>query len=510
MIYSRSKNKWLEGKVTQIDGEGVDEWLVVKYGQNNKKIKRIQRNCADIKPIPPDHPSFFVKGSFCSILSPELSIWCDGEVIDIFHDEQGEWLKVKYNENGTDVVCDIQRYSNDIKLLTEKQKIKNADNGLITDQNFDDWQQYFSIDEMDYDKSWNINTDKDINYKFSKNNCFVDGNDKCTQIIKDLEHPLHNMACAYHKCIQYLVYGYFSLNYDNHCTPMDVQNLCAKYLGFGPFLFEIGFELMSRQGDMTNAILSFEAYIKDDRKLSITNKSDAFKHLGRCHADNEDDDSAIIAYLECNRLNENDLDALIALGLAYTNQVDEEKALKYLKQFIVKHPDYTKLADMDKGNKSDHQHVACMFNKALEINENDIDLHIVLGILYNISSEFDTAAKHFDKATKLKSDDASLWNKLGATLANGGKPKEAIDAYLKALKLRPNYTRVSSNLGISYANINKQEEACKAYLFGLKLNPSSLHIWNCLRMSLISFGRFDLSQLCDQRNVELFREHFEF
>ena len=43
----------------------------------------------------------------------------------------------------------------------------------------------------------------------------------------------------------------------------------------------------------------------------------------------------------------------------------------------------------------------------------DADVCIVLGVLYNLSREFDEARASFKTALKLKPQDYSLWNKLG-------------------------------------------------------------------------------------------------
>ena len=49
-LYSRSKEKWYEGEIVDVfnDKQTNAEWLMVRYGP---KKKRVQRFCADIKPI---------------------------------------------------------------------------------------------------------------------------------------------------------------------------------------------------------------------------------------------------------------------------------------------------------------------------------------------------------------------------------------------------------------------------------------------------------------------------
>eukprot|EP01084_Bolivina_argentea_P197595 338587_1 len=135
LIYSRLKSKWFDGTIMEIYDEKHEEWLVVEYGPNAKTTKKIQRNCADIKPLPLDHPSYFKVGSICQIYSHLIADWCKGEVIEIYFDNEGEWLKVQYTQHDEINVCDIQRYCKDLKLLinTQSQEIMQQKEPNITD-----------------------------------------------------------------------------------------------------------------------------------------------------------------------------------------------------------------------------------------------------------------------------------------------------------------------------------------------------------------------------------------
>lgn len=70
-----------------------------------------------------------------------------------------------------------------------------------------------------------------------------------------------------------------------------------------------------------------------------------------------------------------------------------------------------------------------LFNEAVRMSPEDADVHIVLGVLYNLSREYDKAISSFQHALKLKPRDYSLWNKLGATQANSVQSADAIHAY---------------------------------------------------------------------------------
>lgn len=295
--------------------------------------------------------------------------------------------------------------------------------------------------------------------------------------------------------------------------PVALIPIIVEYLN----LFDGGVRLM-KEGHLSEAILLFEDFVR-----SKPERSEAWRYLGLCHTDNENEDGAISAFLKCNNLDPYDLDALLHLGVSYTNEIDSGRALRYLRRWIVHHPDYSSLAeenDLQQGtgtliasdafeNQQEHQKVVTLFNRALDINAMDSDLHIVLGVLYNITSEFDIAENHFKKAIECKPHDASLWNKLGATQANGGKSEDAIQAYTKALQMKPNYVRALSNMGIAFANLDKHQEACQSYLMSLKLNPAAVAVWDYLKMSLLAANRLDLVDLCQQKDVKLFEDDFD-
>lgn len=75
--------------------------------------------------------------------------------------------------------------------------------------------------------------------------------------------------------------------------------------------------------------------------------------------------------------------------------------------------------------------VARLFTEASQISPEDADIHVVLGVLYNLSREYDKAISSLETALKLKPQDYSLWNKLGATQANSVQSADAILAYQK-------------------------------------------------------------------------------
>jgi tetratricopeptide (TPR) repeat protein len=56
--------------------------------------------------------------------------------------------------------------------------------------------------------------------------------------------------------------------------------------------------------------------------------------------------------------------------------------------------------------------VAELFHAAAAHDPMDADVHTVLGVLYNISREYDKAVEAFRTALQLRPNDYSLWNKV--------------------------------------------------------------------------------------------------
>lgn len=92
-----------------------------------------------------------------------------------------------------------------------------------------------------------------------------------------------------------------------------------------------------------------------------------------------------------------------------------------------------------------------------------------LGVLFNISREYDKAIDCFKTGIQARPDSALLWNKLGATLANSGKSGEATEAYRNALQLRPGFIRCRYNLGISCINLKVYRSAVEHFLTALNM-----------------------------------------
>ncbi|XP_071692976.1 peroxisome biogenesis protein 5-like isoform X2 [Rutidosis leptorrhynchoides] len=254
-----------------------------------------------------------------------------------------------------------------------------------------------------------------------------------------------------------------------------------------------------RKGLLSEAVLALEAEV-----LKNPDNAEGWRLLGVAHAENDDDQQATASMMRAQEADPTNLEVLLALGVSHTNELEQQAALKYLYSWLQNHPMYGKIAPPELSHSLYYADVARTFNEAAVMSH----VHIVLGVLYNLSREYDKAIESFQTALKLKPRDYSLWNKLGATQANSVQSADAIYAYQQALDLKPNYVRAWANMGISYANQGMYEDSIRYYVRALAMNPKADNAWQYLRISLSCASRNDMIEACDSRNLDVLQKEF--
>lgn len=271
-------------------------------------------------------------------------------------------------------------------------------------------------------------------------------------------------------------------------------------------------EELHRQGDLFGAIEALEEALKRNET------SEGWRRLGSILAEADDDERAIDCYTRAVRADSHDLQSLLNLGVSYTNELDKVRALVYLRHWIASHPVYANVLPnheiQDYSFHMLHTDVMNAVNRIQE-SENESDVDMIRGVLFHLVEDYQHAISSFRRAVKKNPNDYTSWNKLGATHANCRESDKAIECYRRALKIRPNYLRAWVNLGIAYANLHKNQEAVVVFLRVLSMAKNVKgkvlnHVWNYLSLSLSFMGRDDLVKLCEERNVEAFRPHFQF
>ncbi len=58
--------------------------------------------------------------------------------------------------------------------------------------------------------------------------------------------------------------------------------------------------------------------------------------------------------------------------------------------------------------------------------------------------------------------------------------------------------------------LREYEKAAQYFLGALNMHPDAKHIWTNLQMVFMSMGRDDLVEKSTQRNIQMFRDEFDF
>ncbi|XP_044525499.1 PEX5-related protein [Gracilinanus agilis] len=296
-----------------------------------------------------------------------------------------------------------------------------------------------------------------------------------------------------------------------------------------PGAFEEGLKRL-KEGDLPVTILFMEAAILQD-----PGDAEAWQFLGVTQAENENEQAAIVALQRCLELQPNNLKALMALAVSYTNTGHQQDACSTLKNWIRQNPKYKYLVKNKKASpgptrrmskspvdSSVLEGVKELYLEAAHQNGEmiDPDLQTGLGVLFHLSGEFSRAIDAFNAALTVRPEDYSLWNRLGATLANGDRSEEAVEAYTRALEIQPGFIRSRYNLGISCINLGAYREAVSNFLTALSLQRKSRNqqqvphpaisgnIWAALRIALSMMDQPELFQAANLGDLDVLLRAF--
>jgi len=155
--------------------------------------------------------------------------------------------------------------------------------------------------------------------------------------------------------------------------------------------------------------------------------------------------------------------------------------------------------------KNDFINAAVSFQKSLEINSKQADVHYKLGIIHD-SQELDGAGQYYTIAMQLDPDFSAIDNNLASLLVRSTIFFESFQKYVAENNINPDdpkYSELYFNLGRIFDIKGDLESAVNCYIIVIKHNPEDLRVNYRLGFLYDIKGLLDESINCLLKTIEL-------
>ncbi|MEM9275243.1 MAG: tetratricopeptide repeat protein [Cyanobacteria bacterium P01_F01_bin.143] len=234
---------------------------------------------------------------------------------------------------------------------------------------------------------------------------------------------------------------------------------------------ELGIALR-KQGELEEAIANHQKAIQLN-----PNYANAYNNLGNALADQGRLDDAIANYEKSIELNPNASNAYFLRGITLMEMQFpsfERKLNKVELEELTK----VKLIEATQGKLDE---VLTSFQKSIEINPNDADVHLMLGVTFFLQGKLEEAIVSFQKSIEINPNEDSTYQALGVALRQQGKLGEALTIFQKAILINPNNEEAYNGLGLTLQEQDKLEESIEEYQRALDINPEYITAQNNIK-----------------------------
>jgi peroxin-5 len=155
-------------------------------------------------------------------------------------------------------------------------------------------------------------------------------------------------------------------------------------------------ENVSVHRNLTESILALEAAVQKN-----PSNAQSWKHLGLRQQENENEEAALAALGYSVALDPSVLESWLGLSVSYTNEGRFSDSYQALESWIKNNPKYEHLIGPSTAPPSHDRLVEILMRAArMNISQQDLDpdVQIALGVLFNISREFEKAVDCFEAA----------------------------------------------------------------------------------------------------------------
>lgn len=161
-------------------------------------------------------------------------------------------------------------------------------------------------------------------------------------------------------------------------------------------------------------------------------------------------------------------------------------------------------AMMDKG---DYAGVVENLSIVAEVEPDNAEVHLHLGMAYAAMDRPDDAIRHLAMARRNAPDDIEITMQLAAALAGRGDVDEAVDLFADAALLAPGDPRTHANLGAALAQRGDTEAAIEHFREALRVDPGFAFAHYNLGLALEGIGRDDEAAAHYRRVLQIEPDH---
>ena len=144
-----------------------------------------------------------------------------------------------------------------------------------------------------------------------------------------------------------------------------------------------------------------------------------------------------------------------------------------------------------------------LYSQVLKINQNHVDAHNNLGVIFKNLGENEKAIDCYEKAIAINPNYVNAHNNLGLVFKNLGENEKAIDCYEKAIAINPNYVDAYNNLGIIFDKLGQNQKAIDCYEKAITINPNHSNAHNNLGVILKKIGQNQKAIDCYEKVIAI-------
>jgi len=201
-----------------------------------------------------------------------------------------------------------------------------------------------------------------------------------------------------------------------------------------------------------------------------------------------------IAYLEgLRRQRRGQAEIALALGKLWDAKKDSARAEALYREALQADPGESepasRLFEILK-TRGEQSTLLPVVTRGLELNENSVGHHNLLGLLLESKGDQAGAEKHLRRAVELDPDYAGVLANLGALLARTGRAGEAIQVLSRAVGKEPNNYEARMNLGATLGKAGRHQEAIDQFEEARKRGFRSPTLFNGLAIAYHETGQF--------------------